>query len=254
MLIYSIRGFAASPATENLFDTDDTECLSNAAAVEFRSRVAKLLFLAIRVRPDILTAVAFLSTRVQVSNLGDMVKLDRVLKYLNSTQELGIVIEPSEGLQIVAYVDASYGVHADYKSHTGAVVSLGRGPVWTMSKKQKLVSKSSTEAELIGVSDALTQVIWIRDFLISQGYTVDAAKLFQDNTSTIAMIKRGSSNSDRTRHIAIRFFFVKDRVDAGEIKVEYMKTADMVADVLTKPLQGTYFRKLRAQLLNWGAV
>ena len=183
-----------------------------------------------------------------------MIKLDRVLKYLNSTQELGIVIEPSEGLQIVAYVDASYGVHADYKSHTGAVVSLGRGPVWTMSKKQKLVSKSSTEAELIGVSDDLTQVIWIRDFLISQGYTVDAAKLFQDNTSTIAMIKRGSSNSDRTRHIAIRFFFVKDRVDAGEIKVEYMKTADMVADVLTKPLQGTYFRKLRAQLLNWGAV
>jgi serine phosphatase RsbU (regulator of sigma subunit) len=179
-----------------------------------------------------------------------MAKLSRVLRYINGSQDLGIVLDASEGLQVMAYIDASYGVHGDYKSHTGAVISIGMGPIFVKSSKQKLVSKSSTEAELIGVSDALSQVIWTRDFLIEQGHAVNAAKVFQDNMSTMIMAQRGLSNSDKTRHIAIRFFWVKDRIEAGEIEIEHMPTADMIADVMTKPLQGELFRKMRRLLLN----
>ena len=112
------------------------------------------------------------------------------------------------------------------------------------------MTKSSTESELVGVSDVLPQIVWLRDFLIGQGYDLGPAKLFQDNMSTIAMANRGSSNSSRTRHIAIRYFFVKDRIDAGEVVVEHLGTDDMLADALTKPLQGAQFLRMRSGLMG----
>jgi len=77
------------------------------------------------------------------------------------------------------------------------------------------------------------------------------ASVFQDNQSTIAMVRAGRPTSDRTRHVNIRFFFVADRERAGEIAIEYLPTKDMIADILTKPLQGELFLKLRKELLNW---
>ncbi len=90
----------------------------------------------------------------------------------------------------------------------------------------------------------------MRNFLIEIGYSLDAATVFQDNQSTMKLIERGRPASERTRHVAIRFFFIKDRVDSKEIKMEYCPTSDMVADILTKPLQGAQFYKLRDKLLN----
>ena len=75
--------------------------------------------------------------------------------------------------------------------------------------------------------------------------------MYQDNMSTIALVKNGKSNCDRTRHIAIRFFIVADRVASKEIKIECIPTGEMLADILTKPLQGALFKKLRDKLLNW---
>lgn len=201
-------------------------------------------------RPDLLVSVSFLSTRVLKPTSQDQSKLDRVLKYLNGTADLGLTLEVGSSISVIGFIDASYGVHADGKSHTGTAITLGSGAVFAKSTKQKVVSKSSTEAELIGLSDSASQVIWTREFLMGQGYQLDAATIFQDNMSTIAMVKRGHSSSERSRHINIRYFFVKDRVDQGDIKIEYRPTGEMLADVLTKPLQGTLFVKLRDELLN----
>jgi hypothetical protein len=77
------------------------------------------------------------------------------------------------------------------------------------------------------------------------------ATVYQDNMSTIALAAKGRSTSDRTRHIHIRYFFVKDRVDSGEVRIEYKPTKLMLADLLTKPLQGDLFRAMRKELLNW---
>jgi len=243
---------ASSPATTKLFHTDtDSSALGVEQKEMYHSCVARLLYLAKRARPDLLTAVAFMCTRVQVPTTDDWAKLIRILKYLNGTRDLGIRLNADKDVAIYAYVDASYGVHQDMKSHTGGVISLGKGPVYVTSAKQKLMSKSSTEAELIGVSDVLSQVIWTRDFLLAQGYEVGPAKLYQDNESTIALAEKGYSTNSKTRHIAIRYFFVKDRIDAGEVALEHLPTEQMLADMLTKPLQGTLFRKLRSELLNW---
>jgi hypothetical protein len=130
------------------------------------------------------------------------------------------------------------------------VISVGSGPIFVKSSKQKLNSKSSTEAELIAVSDVLSQVIWTRDFVLEQGYPAGPSVLYQDNTSAMALAQKGYSSSEKTRHVNIRFFFVKDTIESGEVKIEYMPTDELLADILTKPLQGKRFRSLRARLLN----
>ena len=248
--LYGVKGKATSPAAENLFEEDSTPPLNETRREEFHSFVAKLLYLAKRVRPDLLVSVSYLATRVQCATEKDSQKLERVFKYLNATRDLGLRLEVGDKISVLGYIDASYGVHRDGKSHTGAAITLGGGVVYAKSAKQKIVTKSSTEAEIVGLSDSSSQVIWSRDFLIGQGYQLDAAVIYQDNMSTIALVKKGQSTSERSRHINIRYFFVKDRVDQGDIKVEYKPTGDMLADVLTKPLQGSLFAKMRDQLLN----
>jgi hypothetical protein len=181
----------------------------------------------------------------------DQHKLERVIRYLRGTADKGIILIGTEQLTILAYIDASYAVHSDMKSHSGIIIGIGRGPIWAKSSAQKINTKSSTEAELVALSDSTAQVIWTRNFLIAQGYNIGAAKVYQDNQSCIAMIKNGKSNSDRTKHIAVRFFFVADRVNSGEIDIQYLQTGDMIADILTKPLQGKLFERLRDKLLNW---
>ena len=77
-----------------------------------------------------------------------------------------------------------------------------------------------------------------------------SAKLYQDNTSTILLANKGLSSSGKTRHVGVRYFFIKDRIDAGEVVVSHLSTTDMITDILTKPLQGNLFLVLREQLLN----
>lgn len=154
--------------------------------------------------------------------------------------------------QLTGYIDASYAVHPDMRSHTGIFITLGKGPVFIGSSKQKLNAKSSTEAEIKALSDKMGDVIWIQDFLKHQRPSAftDAAVIFQDNTSAITLVKKGKAMSSATRHINIRFFFVKENVGSDVVRIEHISTGDMIADMLTKPLQGAVFRRLRQLLLN----
>lgn len=251
--LYQVTGKAASPATEKLFEVNPSSPpLSVKQREELHSRVAKLLYLAKRTAPELLPAISFLSSRVHSPTDEDWAKLERVLKYLNANPKCQIVLSIGDDntLLVVIYADASYGVHLDGKSHTGIVIFVGGALVFVSSSKQKLVTKSSSEAELVAASDATPEGIHTRELLLGQGYQVGPSTLYQDNKSTIALIEKGRSTSARTRHINIRYFFIKDRVASGEMVVQYKPTLEMVADVLTKPLQGELFRKLRAQLHN----
>jgi hypothetical protein len=247
-----VTGRIGSPAADHLFTVrDDAPALDADQREEFHTLVAKMLYLAKRVRPDILLPIAFLATRVQKPDEDDRSKLHRVLRYLNGTKDLGIVLEGGADTVIEAYIDASYGVHSDCRSHTGMVVTMGGAPIDTKSTKQRLNTKSSAEAELIALSDMCSRAIWCREFLIAQGYDVPPARVYQDNMSTIALATKGAGSSDRTRHVSIRYFWMKDRVASGDIEIVYKPTADMVADILTKPLHGDLFIRLRRLLLNW---
>lgn len=243
---------APTPAKLNLFDTDeDDEPLPSKEKDKFHRAVAQLLYLATRVRPDVLLPITFLCSRVSDPTINDQEKLHRVMKYLYGTPTLGIVLgKYGEEMGLTVYADASYAVHKDYKSHGGVIVIHNRGPVLVKCSKQKMVTKSSTEAELVTLSDAASIAAYNVQFLKCQGYNVDAT-LKQDNTSTIKLAENGRSNSDRTRHIGIRYFFIKQYLEDGTMKIEHCPTKEMLADILTKPLVGEQFRILRDMLLGY---
>jgi hypothetical protein len=240
-----------TPAAMDLFHVDeDLPQLEAQKKEKFHSVVAKLLYMAKRARPDILTAVAFLTTRCTCPTAQDWNKLVRAVKYLKGTRDLGLKLSADGGISIDAYIDASFACHKDGKSHTGQLVTIGLGAVFCKSSKQKLVAKSSTEAELIGLSDGLPIVLWGNNFLKSQGYEVGPATIHQDNKSTITLAEKGRSTTNRTRHVSIRYFFVKDRIESGDVKIVYTGTDEMVADFFSKPLQGHMFEKHRAVIMN----
>ena len=114
-----------------------------------------------------------------------------------------LTLEVDTPVKLIAYIDASYAIHADKKSHTGCIITLGKGAIYGKSSTQKLNTTSSTEAELVAMTEAGHQVLWTRNFLIHQEYQVGPALIYQDNLSTIQLLKNGSSNSERTRHIDI---------------------------------------------------
>ena len=243
---------AKSPAAEHLFKMND-KCkkLEKEKKDEFHTNVAKLLFLCCRARPDIKCAVSFLCCRVQQPDEDDWKKLLRVLKYLRSTKNLTLSIKVDDLLNPKWWADAAFAVHPDMKSHTGGVMMLGSGALQCISKKQRLNTKSSTEAELVGADDVLADVLWTRNFLIHQGYPSQTTLLLQDNTSAIQLEKNGrESAGKRSRHIDIRYFFIKDCIEKEKITVKFCPTDDMVADFFTKPLQGAKFTKFRQSIMN----
>lgn len=243
----------ATPAAETLFDVRDAPKAEKVAVEYFRTHVAKLLYLSKRVRPECLTAVGFLTTRVHEVDADDMAKLKRALGYLKATRNRGIVLRIGEHMTVRAYIDAAYGVHAaSGKSHTGCAIVLGEGgPVSVRSTKQKIVTKSSTEAELVGLSDTASAAIHLRNFVLAQGYETGPAVLYQDNLSCLALMKRGGPGSERSRHINIRHFWLHEKATDGEVAYEHLGTKKMFANALTKPVQGSQFLVERAGLTNW---
>jgi hypothetical protein len=248
-----MHGTAATPAANYLFQINETnpEPLDKDQAETFVHIVMQLLYLSQRARPDIHTAVSFLCGRLTKPDEDDYKKLAHVVKYLDSTTNLPLVLASDDTGRIFWWVDASYAVHTDMKSHTGGTMSLGKGSIYSTSTKQKLVTRSSTEAEVVGVHDVMPQLIWTANFLEGQGICIDESVLYQDNTSSILLEKNGRhSSTKRTRHMNIQFFFIKDQVDSKRVKIEHCPTAEMLADFFTKTLQGTQFHKLRDHILN----
>lgn len=247
---YNITKTVTTPANNNLFCDTDPTLLEKDESDKLHTIVAKLLYVATRVRFEILLAVNYLTTRINKFSRGDWAKAMRVLHYLNSCPELGLTLCLGNNNDVSLYADASYGVHKDGKSHSAGIVTLGNATVSAKTHKQKIVTKSSTEAELVCVSDMVGIAYYVSDFLQDQGLDIGPIQLHQDNTSTISMMLNGCSTHPKTRHINVRYFFIKERIENGEINVKHTKTDDMVADILTKPLQGERFFKLRNLLLN----
>jgi hypothetical protein len=241
-----------SPASNHIFDIDpDCPKLNEEKRELLHHLVAKLLFVSTRARPDIHLPISFLTSRVTKADEDDWKKLKRLLQYINSTLELKLTLS-AENMNIIKWwVDAAYGVREECKSQTGSTMSLGRGTIMSKSTKQKLTTKSSTEAELVGASDSVPQIVWTNYFIEEQGYDINETILYQDNTSAISMEVNGRlSSSKRTKHINIRYFFIQDRIKNGELAVKHCPTDQMLADYFTKPLQGAKFILFRDMILG----
>ena len=251
-----LKGTVSTPHTEDLFKVKIDALLSPESQKRFHTTVCQCLYLSTRTRPDIMVAVNHLTTRVlpDRANKSDEEKLIRLLKYLKGTTDLGMVLGGDENneLNLEAFSDASYGIHADAKSHTGLYITLGRGPILWKSYKQKSVTKSSCEAEILALSDMVSMVIWMRDAIEEMNMTrSQPITIYEDNKSAIQLVSNGMSTSDRSRHIHVRNNFVGQFVENGQIKVVHCPTKHMIADILTKPLGPSQFLYLRDYLLGY---
>ena len=163
--------------------------------------------------------MAFLSTRVTKTDKEDLGKLRRVLRYISrgTYKGRGLCLRPGQlGMCVRAFIDAAYGVHEDGKSHTGCAIVIGEaGATFVLSGKQSIVTKSSTEAEMVATSDSCSQAFHVRNFIVTQGHDDKPAEILQDNLSCMALLQKGRSTAMRTRHIKSRYFWVTDRLKQG---------------------------------------
>ena len=123
--------------------------------------------------------------------------------------------------------------------------------VYSKFTRQKLTTRSSTEADLVAIDDCMPQILWTRLFLHAQGYAAKESVIYQDNMSTKVLVEnRKRSSSKRTRHLDIRYNFVMDKIRKREVEVRYCPTEEMVGEYFTKPLQRRKFRLFRDRILN----
>jgi hypothetical protein len=239
-------------APEDLFKVDeDATKLNTEQSTAFHNIVAKALYMVKRARPDGSVSIAFLTTRVRAPDVDDHRKLGHFIEYLRGTVDLPLILGANSSGVLKWYVDASFAVHPNMRGHTGGGLTMGRGFPIVSSTKHKLNTRSSTESELIGVDDMMSQILWTRYFLKSQGYKVSDNVIFQDNKSAMLLERNGKvSSGKRTKHINVRYFFITDRISKGEVRVEWCPTKEMVADFMTKPLQGSAFKKFRDLIMG----
>jgi Reverse transcriptase (RNA-dependent DNA polymerase) len=248
----SITKSSPTPAAASLLHIEmKSPLLNEAQARTFHSVVAKLIYVGTRARSDILLALGFLCSRVSTPTEQDERKLQRLLEYLHGTIDLKLRLGTNSLNEFTTWVDASFAVHDDMRSHTGGVISFGRGGIICKSKKQSINTKSSTEAELVGASDYLPNTVYVKMFMAAQGHHTRKATFYQDNESAIKMESNGKAScGQRSRHIDIRYFFITDHVKQQSITIEHCPTGIMLADFFTKPLQGSLFRIYRSVLLG----
>jgi hypothetical protein len=138
-----------------------------------------------------------LTTRVSEPNEDDWKKLIKIMRFLNGTKDSVTMMSIDDSNTIKWYVDAAFAVHKDLKIHTGAVMTLGNGAICSISTKQKVNSRSSTEAEFIAVDDVISKVLWTKLFLENQGQNTLMNIIYRDNQSAMKMELNGKSSSGK---------------------------------------------------------
>jgi hypothetical protein len=192
-----------------------------------------------------------LTTRVRDPTVNDWDKLRRMMKYLKQTVQDRLTLRSDKSRVLIWHVDAAFAVHPDFRSHTGGMLSMGTGAITTVSRKQGMNTRSSTEAEIVAADEMVGPMLWTKGFLEAQGYGIQRNILYQDNQSAMKMEINGKKSAGkRSRHLNIRLFYVTDQHAKQNIDIVYCPTDEMVADYLTKPLNGEKFKDFRREILN----
>jgi hypothetical protein len=220
----------------------------------YRSMIGCLLYLAKQTRADILFAVCFHARHSKAPTKRHNNGVIRILQYICGTKHLGLRFRSVNGIALTATVDASYASHPDLKSHTGCTLSIGKhsGSFISVTEKQSITADSSTVAEFIAGHTIAKKVMWARNFLRELGplFTQTLPTIiYEDNKSTIHLFNR-QDNKHKTKHIALRYNFIREQIAENNILIEYLPTEDMTSDILTKALGPSAFLHLRPKLLG----
>jgi hypothetical protein len=201
----------------------------------YRRAVGSLMYLAVGTRPDIAYAVQTLSRFVDNPGIAHWEAVKRTMRYLKGTRDWWLVYG-GEAKDLVGYSDADGNMHEDRHAISGYAFILNGGAVSWSSKRQPIIALSTTESEYIAATHAAKEALWLRTFIGQVFRPLEAPTiLYSDNQSAIALTRDHQYHA-RTKHIDIRFHFIRWIVENGSIKLVYCPTDEMVADTLTKAL------------------
>ena len=212
----------------------------------YQQVIGCLTYLMTATRPDLSAAVNLLSQFMSNPNKEHWSSVKHILRYLRGTTEHGLCYTRNSGnIILTGYSDSSWGDCIDTRRSTsGHVFLLGGNLITWRTKKQSTVAKSSTEAELVALSQATQECLWLRQLLKDLEFTQKGASvIFEDNQGAINLTKH-QKHHDRTKHIAIHDLFCRERVHSGEIDVCYCNTNKMLADIMTKSVSRLQFQKM----------
>jgi len=200
-------------------------------------------------RPDIMYAVCLISRYMEKPTELHLKAAKRVFRYLKGTTDFSIFYKKNEGSIMSGFTDSDYaGDLDDRRSTSGHVFMMGSGVISWASKKQQVVTLSTTEAEFVAAATSACQAIWLRRILEElQFYQHEPTVIHCDNSSTIKL-SRNPVLHGRSKHIDVRYHFLRNLVTEKIIDLVYCRSEDQVADILTKSLKLKAFEKLRGLL------
>lgn len=218
----------------------------------FRGVVGAISYLAQMTRPDLLYSVSVVASKSNNPTQYDLRSVKRILRYIIGTADYGLHFCSDSDFQLVAYADASFASRDLSRSQSGYCFSLGRSNAmfYARSSKQTIVTLSSTEAEYVSLFHCSTEVVFLRRLLEELGFRQETTIIFQDNISTIHW-SLGRNNFHKTKHMDVKYHYVRQLVTDSVLAPEYLPTAQMIADVLTKPVLKDQFQQLSWQLLGY---
>ncbi|KAF7762365.1 hypothetical protein Agabi119p4_8958 [Agaricus bisporus var. burnettii] len=193
------------------------------------------MYAAIATRPDIAFAIQVLSKFSKNPGIDHWEAVKRVFRYLKGTKDLWLTFG-GQGDTLEGFADADGNMAEDRHAISGFAFIINGGAVSWSAKHQEIVTLSTTESEYVAVTHATKEALWLRS-LISQifGAILPTTPLFSDNQSAIALTKDHKYHG-RTKHIDIRYHFIRWMVEEGKVRLVYCPTTDMIADILTKAL------------------
>ncbi|KAJ9539482.1 LOW QUALITY PROTEIN: hypothetical protein OSB04_032215 [Centaurea solstitialis] len=213
----------------------------------YRGMIGSLLYLTAS-RPDIMYSTCLCARYQAEPKESHLTAVKRIFRYLKGTPNMGLWYSKDSGFDLTAYSDSDFaGCKIDRKSTTGGCHLLGGKLVSWTSKKQNSVSTSTAEAEYVAAGICCAQVLWLRNQL--QDYDIQLSKIpiYCDNTSAIAIANNPVLHS-KTKHIEVRYHFIRDHVMNGDIELHFVPTEYQLADLFTKPLDVTRFNMLLSEL------
>jgi hypothetical protein len=214
----------------------------------YQSIIGSLLYLALGTHPDITHAVVMMSQFMVNPSEDHINQALHIVQYVNGTLNMGIDYKGKESEGFIAYADADWaGDVNSRKSVTGYVIKLAGGPVSWLSRKQKTIVLSSTEAEYMCISDTSRQVSWIQSLLGEIGFNISEISICGDNQGAL-FLASNPTQEHRSKHIDIRYHYIRECVETKKIVLYYVPTDKQVADIMTKCLSHDKFTKFRSQL------
>ncbi|KAJ9541735.1 hypothetical protein OSB04_028241 [Centaurea solstitialis] len=209
----------------------------------YRSMIGSLLYLT-ATGLDIMFATCFCARFQANPKESHLAAVKRILRYLKGTPELGLWYPKDSSFELICFTDSDYGgCKLDRKSTSGSCQFLGDKLVSWTSKKQNCVSTSTAEAKYVAAASCCSQVLWMKTQLLDYGYKLKRVPIYCDSESAIAITSNPVQNS-KTKHIDIRYHFIKDNVEKGNIEMFFVQTDYQLADLFTKPLDEKRFNFL----------